>query len=129
MKNNASYENTNFVPANELAEKEIIAAILMDPKENRYVLETLKSDMFFFPETKMIYKAMEELELANKVITVPNTIEQLKYSGKTGEINIEEYLIELSQLLPYRQSVEPNARIIAEKALERDLLKYLETSL
>jgi len=128
MKNSAPYENTNFVPASELAEKEIIAAILMDPKENRYVLETLKSDMFFFPETKMIYKAMEELEISNKVITVPNTIEQLKYSGKTGEINIEEYLIELSQLLPYRQSVEPNARIIAEKALERDLLKYLETT-
>ena len=104
-------------------EEAVLGAIMTDKDGLPAVNSILRPDSFYSEAHKLIYEHMEDLFKNSQpvdLLTVHESLRKAKVLEKIGGIN---YLMDLSNRVASSANVEYHARIIAQKFVQRELIK------
>lgn len=110
------------LPANALAERSVLGAILMDGVAFNHAAEVLRPEDFHLDSHRKIFRAMRELSQANRAIDFITLGEALERTNELEMVGGHAYLISLTDGLPRSVNVEHYARIVKDRSLLRQLL-------
>lgn len=105
----------------ELAEKAVLGAMLLDPKTIPKVIDLIDVDDFWFPKHQMIYRAITDSYSGGGVLDPVAVSMRLETVGLLKKAGGAEYLVELTQTVP----IASNAKLYAEAILEKARLRRL----
>jgi replicative DNA helicase len=104
-------------------EESVLGAILLDKDAFASVMEILNKDSFYVQSHQAIYAAMEQLFEDSKPIDIITVTEQLKSNGEINLVGGPIYIMDLSNRVASSANIEYHARILAQKQIQRDLIK------
>jgi replicative DNA helicase len=104
-------------------EEAVLGAVMLDKNALPIVLDILRPDSFYVEGHKMIYAAMLRLFEKSQPIDLLTVTEGLKKSGELEAIGGPYYLVELSNKVASAANIEFHARIIAQKFIQRELIR------
>ena len=110
------------LPANVLAERSVLGAILMDGAAFNHAAEVLHPEDFHLDSHRKIFRAMRELSQASRAIDFITLGEALERTSELEMVGGHAYLISLTDGLPRSVNVEHYARIVKDRSLLRQLL-------
>lgn len=108
--------------ANEL-EEAVLGAILVDRDGLPSVIEILRPESFYKEIHAEIYKVMLDLFEKSQPIDLLTVHESLKKGKKLDAIGGVNYLLDLTNKVASAANVEYHARIIAQKYIQRELIR------
>ena len=123
----AQLEMGRVQPQATLLEEAVLGAMLIDRDGLPSVIEILKIDSFYLPQHQIIFEVMTQLFQSSQPIDLLTVQEALKKAGKLEEVGGLNYLIELSNKVASSANIEFHARIIAQKFIQRELIKVSNT--
>lgn len=112
-----------FPPQNTEAEASLLGAILIDSDAIVKVADIVTAADFYDERHARIYEAVTQLYEKHSPIDVLTLSDQLKASGFLDTVGGSAYLTELTNFVPTAAHTEQYARIVAEKAMRRRLIK------
>lgn len=104
-------------------EEAVLGAIMIDRDGMPSVIEILRSDSFYKPAHAIIFGEMTTLfskSIPIDLLTLHDTLKKAKLLEQVGGLT---YLIELSNKVGSSANIEFHARIIAQKFIQRELIK------
>ncbi len=104
-------------------EEGVLGAILIDKDALPAVIETLRKESFYSPAHTIIYETMVELFDKSQPIDILTVHEALKKTEQLDKIGGVNYLMELSNKVASAANIEFHARIIAQKYIQRELIR------
>lgn len=110
-------------PQNTEAEASLLGAILIDSDAIVKVADIVTAADFYDERHARIYEAVTQLYEKHSPIDVLTLSDQLKASGFLDTVGGSAYLTELTNFVPTAAHTEQYARIVAEKAMRRRLIK------
>ena len=105
-------------------ERAVIGALLIDKDAYAVVCEQLTPESFYEPRNQHIFAAIRDLAMNEKPVDVLTVTQQLASNGKLAEVGGPAYIAEISSRVASSANVEYHARIVAQKALARQLIHY-----
>ena len=108
-------------------EKAVIGACLIEQDAFATVSDFLKPHSFYESKHQVIFEAIQALAASNAPIDVLTVVEQLQKNGDLENAGGAAYIAELSRSMLSAAHLEFHARIVAQKALARDLISYTNT--
>ncbi len=105
-------------------EKAVIGACIIEQDAFASVTDFLKPQSFYESKHQVIFQAIQSLAAANAPIDVLTVVEQLQKNGDLENAGGAAYIAELSRSMLSAAHLEFHARIVAQKALARDLISY-----
>lgn len=109
-------------PQDRELERAILGALLIEQEAYMQVSEILKPATFYEKRHQIIYEAIQRLNFEQKPVDILTVTHQLDTTGKLEEAGGPFYLTELSQMVYSSAHIEYHARIIADKAMARQLI-------
>ncbi len=110
-------------PHNIEAEQAVLGAILIDQDALTSASELLVPDSFYRTKHQKIFEVMRGLSDKGEPIDLVMMTSAMADQGLLEEVGGVSYLAELAEVVPTAANVEYYARIIAEKALLRRLIR------
>lgn len=104
-------------------EEAVIGAIMIDKDALAVVINILKPESFYKPQHQLIYKCMLLLFEKTQPIDLLTVHESLKKAGELDNAGGIHYLVELSNKVGSAANIEYHARIIAQKHIQRELIR------
>ena len=104
------------------AEQAVLGSILTEPDCITQVLILLKSDHFYLPQHKAIFKIMQEIDALGAKVDPLVVLERLKSENVYDDAGGKNYLYQLAQSVPSTQNVESYCKIVKEKYYIRSLI-------
>ena len=115
--------NDGELPFSLEAEQAVLGSILLDPSCLTTVSLVIKTDYFYLPEHREIFKTMLLLDQASGEAVDPLLVlNMLKENEIFSDERGKNYLIQLMKNVPSTTNVEAYARIIKEKYYVRSLI-------
>lgn len=111
-------------PHNEDAEKIVLGALMIEKDAYPAVGELLRPECFYEPKHRLLFEAIRDLALNERPIDVQTVIEQLKRNKTLQEVGGEYYPILLSTQINSTAHLEIHARILYDKAIQRELISF-----
>ena len=109
-------------PQNIEAEQAVLGAMLIDHGAVVAAMEKLQRDDFYRDAHRVIFEAMINLHHNNMEIDIITLPEELRRMGKLEAVGGLEYVLSLPNVVATAANVEYHARIVAEKAMARNLI-------
>lgn len=110
-------------PQNIDAEKSALGAILTDQSVMYDVLEVLNPEDFYRADHSLIFKAMVRLFNQSKPIDIITVTEELSATAELDKAGGPQYIISLTEDVPIVSNALQYASIVADKAVQRRLIK------
>lgn len=110
-----------MAPSDELAEKSVLGALLLEPKFIPDVIDVVDGDDFFYPKHQFIYSAIIDCYSSGGVLDPVSVSKELESRGQLRKVGGGEYLFDLLQMVP----MASNAKLYAETVLEKARLRRL----
>ncbi len=110
-------------PQSPALEEAVLGAIMLDRNAFSTVLEILRAESFYIDAHQMIYKAMQRLFERSQPIDLLTVMEELKKSGELEMVGGPAYLATLTNKVASAANIEHHARIIAQKYMQRELIR------
>ncbi|MGM0138158.1 replicative DNA helicase [Enterococcus sp. DIV0755b] len=110
-------------PQDIQAEQAVLGSIFLAPDELINAMEVLGAKDFYQRRHQLIYQAMINLFDRNEAIDVVTLKAELERGNALEDVGSVGYLVELSQATPYAGSIGFYAKIVADKALLRNLIQ------
>lgn len=112
------------VPFSLESEQSVLGSILLDPELIGKASLLLKPDYFYAEKHKEIFEAM--LELSNLGYTIEGVmlLEKLRENGSFESNEDKEYLLKLAEASSMIGDMTYYAKIVAEKAMLREVIDY-----
>jgi replicative DNA helicase len=104
-------------------EEAVLGAIMIDKDALAVVINILKPESFYKPQNQMIYKAMLGLFEKTQPIDLLTVHESLKKSKELENAGGVQYLVDLSNKVGSAANIEYHARIVAQKFIQRELIR------
>ncbi len=104
-------------------EEAVLGAIMIDKEALPVVLDILRSDSFYNDGHQVIFKAMLALFERSQPIDLLTITEELKKAGELQKAGGPYYLVELTNRVASAANIEYHARIIAQKHIQRELIR------
>ena len=111
------------MPQSTKLEEAVLGALLVDRDGLPSVIEILRPESFYKDAHNEIYAVMLDLFEKSQpidLLTVHETLKKAKKLDKVGGVN---YLLELTNKVASAANVEYHARIIAQKFIQRELIR------
>ena len=105
-------------------EEAVLGALMLERDSIIAVQEYVTPDAFYTEEHRLIYKAIESLSAELKPIDLYTVTECLKVRGELKKVGGAAYLAQLTQKVGSAANVEFHAKIIAQKYVQRELIRY-----
>ena len=109
-------------PQNLEAEQSVLGSILLDNEVYAHIEGILTANHFYKEGHRKIFRAFEKLFRRNEPMDLVTITEELRQSGELESIGSVPYLIGLADSVPTAAYAENYAKIVAEKAVLRDLI-------
>lgn len=109
-------------PQDRELERAVLGALLIEQDAYTQVGEILKPSFFYEHRHELIYEAIQRLNFEQKPVDILTVAQQLAKTSHLEEVGGPYYLTELSQMVYSSAHLEYHARIIADKALARQLI-------
>ena len=110
-------------PQNLDAEQSVLGAVLLDPDAAGRCADLLRPEEFYREAHRRIWEAVLALSERRQAVDVITVGEELGRSGQLEATGGLSYLSDLIASVPATANAPHYARIVAEKALLRDLLR------
>ncbi|MDX1476287.1 MAG: replicative DNA helicase [Saprospiraceae bacterium] len=104
-------------------EEVVLGALMIDKDALPIVLDILRPTSFYKKAHQLIYQAMLHLFERSQPIDILTVHEALNKSGQLEEIGGVNYLVDLSNKVGSAANIEYHARIIAQKHIQRELIR------
>ncbi len=104
-------------------EEAVLGAILIDKDGMPSIVEILRRESFYLKSHQTIFETMLDLFGKQQPIDLLTVYESLNKQGKIDEVGGIAYLMELSNKVGSSANVEFHARIIAQKYIQRELIR------
>ena len=105
-------------------EEAVLGALMIEKDAYSLVSEILRPESFYEHKHQLIYAAITDLAINQKPVDILTVKEQLNKRGELDEVGGPFYLAQLSSKVASSAHIEYHARIIAQKALARELITY-----
>ena len=105
-------------------EEAVLGALMIEKDAYSLVSEILRPESFYEHKHQLIYSAITDLAINQKPVDILTVKEQLNKRGELEEVGGPFYLAQLSSKVASSAHIEYHARIIAQKALARELITY-----
>lgn len=121
-------ELSNYVfgklpPQAPALEEAVLGAIMLDKDAMATVLDILQPESFYSEAHQLIYQAMIDLFNFSQPIDLLTVMERLKKSGTLNIVGGPAYLPSLTNKVASAANIEFHARIIAQKFIQRELIR------
>lgn len=104
-------------------EEAVLGALMLEKDAVHTVIDILKPESFYNDAHGKIFKAILSLSLEHKPIDIHTVAQQLKITNEIDEIGGPFYLAQLTNKVASTAHLEYHARIIAQKFVQRELIK------
>ncbi|MBQ9284677.1 MAG: replicative DNA helicase [Bacteroidaceae bacterium] len=111
-------------PQNIEMEQAVLGALLIEQDAFARVSEVLQPDSFYDHRHKVIFDAIRSLVVQQRPVDILTVRDYLDSQGLLEEAGGPVYLVQLSSNLTSSAHIEYHARIIAQKALARQLITF-----
>lgn len=105
-------------------EKAVLGACIIEQDAFAMVSDFLKPSSFYDSKHQHIFQAIQSLAAANAPIDVVTVTDQLQKQGALEDAGGAAYVAELSRMMLSAAHLEYHARIVADKAMARELISY-----
>jgi len=105
-------------------EEAVIGALMIEQDAFPKVSDILTPDSFYDHRHKVIYEAVATLSLNQRPIDILTVTEQLKSSGTIDEAGGPLYVMQLAGKVTTSAHIDYHARIIAQKAMAREVISF-----
>ncbi|MBQ3366677.1 MAG: replicative DNA helicase [Acidaminococcaceae bacterium] len=112
-----------LIPQNIAAEQSVLSALLIDKHAINSMAGKLKPEDFYRPSHQIIYQAMLNLHSRNIPVDMVTIIEELKQMGKLEDVGGVKFITLLANIEPTSANLKYHARIVEEKALQREVIE------
>jgi replicative DNA helicase len=119
---NANTEGRTPPQATDL-EEAVLGALMLEKEAIHTVSSILKSESFYVEKHGQIYKAIIKLSTDHNPIDIHTVARQLKINGDFEDIGGAFYLAQLTNKVASTAHLEYHARIIAQKYIQRELIR------
>ncbi len=110
-------------PQARALEEAVLGALMIDKDAVAVVVDILQSASFYEERHKSIYKAICVLFEKSHPVDLLTVTEELKKMGELEAVGGAYYLVELTNRVASAANVEFHARIIAQKFIQRELIR------
>lgn len=104
-------------------EEAVIGALLIDKNAILEVIDILKPESFYKEAHQHIYKAIVDLSSKHEAIDILTVSEELRKNDKLVEIGGRYYITQLTSNVASSAHLEYHSRIIAQKHIQRELIR------
>jgi len=108
-------------------EEAVLGAIMLDKNALPSVLDILTAESFYVEGHKNIYLAMLKLFDQTHPIDILTVFEEMKTQGTIETIEGPNYIVNLTNKIGSSANIEYHARIIAQKYIQRELIRVSTT--
>ena len=105
-------------------EEAVLGALMLEKDAYSQVSEILNADIFYDYKHQLIFTAIQELALKQEPIDILTVANQLAADGVLEQVGGPYYISTLTENIGSAAHVEYHAKIIAQKALARQLIQY-----
>ena len=105
-------------------ERVVLGALMVDSDAFSMVSEILKPATFYEPRHQKIYEAIQRMNMEERPVDIMTLNDELSKMGELERIGGAAYLMEISAQVASAAHIEAHARILAQKALQRQLIHY-----
>ncbi|HUS86097.1 MAG TPA: replicative DNA helicase [Bacteroidales bacterium] len=121
---NSPFPDFGRVPPQAIdMEEAVLGAIMLEKEAVISVLDILKPDSFYKETHQRIYAAILNLSLKEYPVDLYTVIEELKARGELDNIGGPVYLTQLTSKVVSAAHVDFHARIVAQKYIQRELIR------
>ncbi|MBQ3546864.1 MAG: replicative DNA helicase [Clostridia bacterium] len=110
------------LPYSVEAEQAVIGSIIIDPNCLKDIAVNMKSDFFYIPQHKEIYKTLASMYELSQTIDLVSLLEKLKKNGVYDDAGGKAYLTQLVQTVPTSANVLTYAAIVRDRYYARALM-------
>lgn len=116
-------EGAKIPPHSLEAEQSVLGALMLDPEAAGVVFEFLRPEDFYRDVHRLIFAAIQELFSRNEPIDLVTVAEALRKQGRLEQVGGITTVSEIARAVPSAANVEYYAKVVAEKALMRQLIR------
>jgi len=116
-------ETAKVLPQARELEEAVLGAVMLEAEALDKVIEIIKPDSFYVDAHVKIFRAMKMLYEENEPIDILTVNEKLKVIGDLDAVGGSYYIASLTNKVSSSANIEFHARIIAQKYLQRELIK------
>ncbi len=113
-------------PQNIDAEKALLGSILIKSDSLYEILEIINPESFYAEKHKIIFQSVLDLHEKNEPIDLLTLSADLQNKKLLESVGGESYIAELSTSAPSAANIEHYGKIVAEKAIKRNLISAAE---
>ncbi|MDE5981714.1 MAG: replicative DNA helicase, partial [Duncaniella sp.] len=111
-------------PRDKDLEEAVLGALMLERDAYTAVCDILKPESFYEPSNQKIYAAIQALGASQQPIDMLTVTEQLRQNGTIDEVGGPLFISELTSRVTSGAHVESHARIVAQKYLARELIRF-----
>jgi replicative DNA helicase len=104
-------------------EEAVLGAIMLEKDALPSIVDFLKASSFYVPANQIIYQAIVRLFDKSHPIDILTVAEELRKTGELDVVGGAYYITELTNRVATAANVEFHARIIAQKFIQRELIR------
>jgi replicative DNA helicase len=104
-------------------EEAVLGAVMLDKNALTVILDILQPESFYADANQQIFRAMRRLFDRSQPIDLLTVMEELKKSGELDACGGPVYLAGLTHRVASAANIEYHARIIAQKFIQRELIR------
>ncbi len=104
-------------------EEAVLGALMLDKEALTDVIDVLKPESFYKDDHQAIYACILDLFQRSEPIDILTVTQELKKQGKLEEVGGAFFIAQLTNRVASSANVEYHARIIAQKHIQRELIK------
>ena len=105
-------------------EEAVLGALMLEKDAYSIISDLLKPETFYEHKHQLIFEAIQQLALNQEPIDMLTVSDRLQHNGVLEEVGGRYYVANLTARVGSAAHVEYHARIIAQKALARQLINY-----
>ena len=110
------------LPYSVEAEQAVLGSIIIDPNCFNDIAVNMKSDFFYIPQHKEIYKTLAAMYELSQTVDFVSLLEKLKKNGVYDDAGGKAYLTQLVQTVPTSANVLTYAAIVRDRYYARALM-------
>lgn len=119
----ATYVFGKLPPQAPQLEEAVLGALMLDREGLPLVMDALRPESFYSDAHQLIYRACMRLFEKAQPVDILTVTEELRKSGDLEKVGGSYYLVELTNRVASSANIEYHARIIAQKHIQRELIR------
>ncbi|MBR1733726.1 MAG: replicative DNA helicase, partial [Alloprevotella sp.] len=117
-------EYGHLQPQEPRMEQAVLGALMVEKDAYYRISDILRSESFYEKRHRLIFDAIRKLNMDERPVDILTVTEQLQRDNLLEDVGGPFYITQLSGAVASSAHIEYHARIIAQKALARELITY-----